>query len=73
MSSLNSSTSSKKEDGLRRDRESQDLNDSDEEEEEEEGDLLEDDSDVRGARDISEESHVSQDLHITRTDPVVRR
>lgn len=51
MSSLNSSTSSKKEDGLRRDRENQDLNDSDEEEdEEEEGDLLEDESDVRRAK-----------------------
>ncbi|TKS93142.1 Heterogeneous nuclear ribonucleoprotein C [Collichthys lucidus] len=42
VSSLNSSTSSKKDDGLKRDRESQELNDSEEEEEEEEGDLLED-------------------------------
>ncbi len=42
LSSLNSSTSSKKDDGLKRDRESQELNDS-----EEEGDLLEDEDEVR--------------------------
>ncbi|KAM3590434.1 uncharacterized protein V6R79_009559 [Siganus canaliculatus] len=44
VSSLNSSTSSKKDDGLKRDRESQELNDS---EEEEEGDLLEDEEEVK--------------------------
>lgn len=42
VSSLNSSTSSKKDDSLKRDRESQELNDS-----EDEGDLLEDDDEVR--------------------------
>lgn len=42
MSSLNSSTSSKKDDSLKLDRESRELNDS-----EEEGDLLEDDDEVR--------------------------
>lgn len=42
VSSLNSSTSSKKDDSLKRDRESQDLNDS-----EDEGDLLEDEDEVR--------------------------
>lgn len=35
--------SNKKDEGMKRDRESQELNDSDEDEEEEEGDLLEDD------------------------------
>lgn len=48
MSSLNSSTSSKKDDGLKLDRESRQLNDS-EEEEEEEGDLLEDEDEVSTA------------------------
>lgn len=48
MSSLNSSTSSKKDDGLKLDRESRQLNDS-EEEEEEEGDLLEDEDEVSAA------------------------
>lgn len=43
VSSLNSSTSSKKDDSLKRDRETRDLNDS---EEEEEGDLLEDEDEV---------------------------
>lgn len=43
MSSLNSSSSSKKDNCLKRDRGSQDLNDS----EEEEGDLLEDEDEVR--------------------------
>lgn len=47
MSSLNSSTSSKKDDGLKLDRESRQLNDS--EEEEEEGDLLEDEDEVSAA------------------------
>lgn len=42
LSSLNSSTSSKKDDSLKRDRESQELNDS-----EDEGDLLEDEDEVR--------------------------
>lgn len=42
VSPLHSSTSSKKEDSLKRDRESQELNDS-----EEEGDLLEDEDEVR--------------------------
>lgn len=46
VSSLNSSTSSKKDDGLKLDRESRQLNDSEEEEEEEEGDLLEDEDEV---------------------------
>lgn len=44
VSSLNSSTSSKKDDSLKRHRGSQDLNDSSEEEE---GDLLEDEDEVR--------------------------
>ncbi|XP_027143719.1 heterogeneous nuclear ribonucleoproteins C1/C2 [Larimichthys crocea] len=44
VSSLNSSTSSKKDDSLKRDRESQELNDS---EEEEEGDLLEDEDEMK--------------------------
>lgn len=43
MSSLNSSTSSKKDDSLKLDRESRELNDS-----EEEGDLLEDEDEVSG-------------------------
>ncbi|XP_035530869.1 heterogeneous nuclear ribonucleoproteins C1/C2 isoform X2 [Morone saxatilis] len=42
VSSLNSSTSSKKDDSLKRDRESQELNDS-----EEEGDLLEDEDEIK--------------------------
>ncbi|XP_047424367.1 heterogeneous nuclear ribonucleoproteins C1/C2 isoform X3 [Mugil cephalus] len=57
VSPLHSSTSSKKEDSLKRDRESQDLNDSEEEEEEEEGeegDLLEDE-DERKSRGREEE------------------
>lgn len=48
VSSLNSSNSSKKDDGLKRDRESQDLNDS-----EEEGDLLEDEDEVGRERETS--------------------
>ncbi|TKS93193.1 Heterogeneous nuclear ribonucleoprotein C [Collichthys lucidus] len=66
VSSLNSSTSSKKDDGLKRDRESQELNDSEEEEEEEEeGDLLEDEDEVRadewrhGARTSTSKTSVS--------------
>lgn len=43
VSPLNSSTSSKKDDSLKRDREIHNLNDS-----EEEGDLLEDEDEVRG-------------------------
>lgn len=51
LSPLHSSTSSKKEDSLRRDRESQELNDS-----EEEGDLLEDEDEVRIGQKKREES-----------------
>ncbi|KAM8747032.1 heterogeneous nuclear ribonucleoproteins C1/C2 isoform 1-T1 [Acanthopagrus schlegelii] len=52
VSSLNSSTSSKKDDSLKRDRESQELNDS-----EDEGDLLEDDDEMksRGREEDEEE------------------
>merc|ERR1711915_32433 len=52
VSPLHSSTSSKKEDSLKRDRESQELNDS-----EEEGDLLEDEDEMknRGREDEEEE------------------
>ncbi|XP_073331202.1 heterogeneous nuclear ribonucleoproteins C1/C2 isoform X1 [Pagrus major] len=52
LSSLNSSTSSKKDDSLKRDRESQELNDS-----EDEGDLLEDDDEMksRGREEDEEE------------------
>ncbi|KAM9335709.1 heterogeneous nuclear ribonucleoproteins C1/C2 isoform 1-T3 [Symphorus nematophorus] len=52
VSSLNSSTSSKKDDSLKRDRESQELNDS-----EEEGDLLEDEEEMksRGREEDEEE------------------
>ncbi|KAM3590432.1 uncharacterized protein V6R79_009559 [Siganus canaliculatus] len=60
VSSLNSSTSSKKDDGLKRDRESQELNDS---EEEEEGDLLEDEEEMksRGREDDDEEEEEEEE------------
>nr|XP_046237230.1 heterogeneous nuclear ribonucleoproteins C1/C2 isoform X2 [Scatophagus argus]XP_046237231.1 heterogeneous nuclear ribonucleoproteins C1/C2 isoform X2 [Scatophagus argus]XP_046237232.1 heterogeneous nuclear ribonucleoproteins C1/C2 isoform X2 [Scatophagus argus]XP_046237233.1 heterogeneous nuclear ribonucleoproteins C1/C2 isoform X2 [Scatophagus argus]XP_046237234.1 heterogeneous nuclear ribonucleoproteins C1/C2 isoform X2 [Scatophagus argus]XP_046237235.1 heterogeneous nuclear ribonucleopro len=58
VSSLNSSTSSKKDDGLKRDRESQELNDS-----EEEGDLLEDEDEMksRGREEDEEEEEEEED------------
>lgn len=58
LSSLNSSNSSKKDDSLKRDRESQDLNDS-----EEEGDLLEDEDEVgRDVEDFCNRSQILQNF-----------
>ncbi|KAM9719474.1 LOW QUALITY PROTEIN: heterogeneous nuclear ribonucleoproteins C1/C2 [Menidia menidia] len=57
-------SSNKKDEGLKRERESQDMNDSDEEEEEEEGDLLEEEEVKSQEREDEEEEEEEEGEHV---------